>query len=60
MRKLLVAAALTLALLGAIGAGSARTSATIRPVAAHAQLLADGGSTPYTPVCPGGGSTTCG
>jgi len=60
MRKLLVATALVLALLGAIGAGSARTSAGVRPVAPHAQLLADSGSTPYTPVCPGGGSTTCG
>ena len=59
MRKLLVAAALVLALLGAIGAGSARSSAGVRPVTARAQILADGGSTPYTPVCPGGGSTTC-
>lgn len=58
MRKLLVAAALVLALLGAIGAGSAHTSAGVRPVAAHAQLLADSGSTPQT-LCGGGAPTYC-
>lgn len=57
MRKLLIAATLTLALLGAIGAGSAHSTATIRPVAAHAQLLADGG-TPQT-LCGGAAPTYC-
>ncbi len=58
MRKLLIAATLTLALLGAIGAGSARSTAAIHPVAAHAQLLADGGATPQT-LCGGAASTYC-
>ena len=58
MRKLFVAAALVLALLGAVGAGSARPAAGVRPVAAHTQLLADGGSTPQT-LCGGAAPTYC-
>jgi len=58
MRKLLIAATFALALLGAVGAGSARSSAGVRPVAAHTQLLADGGSTPYT-LCGGAAPTYC-
>ena len=60
MRKLLIAASLTLALLGAMSVGVARPLSNVHMSAAHALMWASGGATPYTPVCPGGGSTTCG
>lgn len=61
MQKLLLVVALTVALLGAIGLGSAHELSTVHPVAAtHTHLLADGTPTPYAPVCPGGGSGSCG
>jgi hypothetical protein len=60
MRKLIVAVALVIALLGAVGLGSAHALVSAHPVAAHTHLLVDGTVTPYGPVCPGGGSTNCG
>ena len=61
MHKLLLIVALTVALLGAIGLGSAHALPTAQPVAAtHTHLLVSGSPTPNTPVCPGGGSTNCG
>lgn len=60
MRKLLIATTLTLALLGAMGLGSARSLAGFHALTAHTQLLASSATTPYTPVCPGGSSTSCG
>jgi len=57
---MMLAIALTLALLGAIGLGSAHELSSAHPLAAHTHLLADGTVTPYAPVCPGGGSTNCG
>jgi hypothetical protein len=56
MRKVFVIVALALALLGAIGAGAAR-SAVAGPEAAHTQMLAAG--TPDTAVCGGSASTYC-
>ncbi len=60
MRKLMLVVALMAMLLGAIGLGSAQALASVQPVAAHTHLLVDGSPTPNTPVCPGGGSGSCG
>jgi hypothetical protein len=61
MRKLMLAVALIVALLGAIGLGSAHELSNVHPVATtHMHVLVDGTATPYGPVCPGGGSTNCG
>ncbi len=63
MRKLALAITLTFALLGAIGLGSARSLSAAHPAAAHAAhtpLMVDGSPTPDSPVCPGGGSGSCG
>jgi hypothetical protein len=61
MRKLMLAIALIVALLGAIGLGSAHALSAAQPVvAAHTHLLVSGSPTPYGPVCPGGSSTGCG
>ncbi len=60
LRMLAMGMGVGIALLGVIGLGSVRSAATMLPIAAHAQLLADGTPTPAGPVCPGGGSTSCG
>lgn len=60
MRKFFVGVALVVALLGAIGLGSAHSLTTVHPLATQSHLLVDGTPTPYGPVCPGGGSTNCG
>lgn len=60
MRKLFLAATLTLALLGAASLGSGHSLSGFHTLAAHSQMLTSNAITPYTPVCPGGGSTTCG
>lgn len=56
MRKLLIATALVLALLGVVGAGSARALSATHAVAAHSQQTAD--VTPQT-LCGGSSSAFC-
>ncbi|HET9112176.1 MAG TPA: hypothetical protein VFN78_15205 [Ktedonobacterales bacterium] len=53
MRNLLVTVTLVLALLGVFGVASFYALSIIHPVATHVHQLAG-------PVCPGGGSGTCG
>ncbi|HEY7974958.1 MAG TPA: hypothetical protein VID72_06420 [Ktedonobacterales bacterium] len=60
MRTLLIGIALFVALLGAVGLGSARPSLALHAGAAQSHLLVDGGATPNTPVCPPGGAGSCG
>lgn len=59
MRRLLIGIALVVALLGAIGLGSAQPALAVHTGATSSHALVDGGGTPLTPVCPGGGSTSC-
>lgn len=64
MRPLLLSIALPLALfvalLGAIGLGLAQPALAVQPLATHTRLLVDSSPTPNTPVCPPGGSGSCG
>ena len=60
MRKLLVSVALATTLLGMFALGFVWPALAVHSVAAHSQLLVDGGPTPNTPVCPGGSSGSCG
>lgn len=53
MRKLLLTITLALALLGVFGAASFYALSNVHTVVTHVHQLAG-------PVCPGGGSTTCG
>lgn len=57
MRKLFIVAALALALLGALGLGSVRTTGSAHLMSTHTQVIADGG-TPLT-LCGGGSSAYC-
>ncbi len=59
MRRLLIGVALFVALLGAIGLGSAQSALAVHAGAVFSHALVDGGGTPQAPVCPGGGSTSC-
>lgn len=60
MRRLLIGMALVVALLGAIGLGAAQPALALHMGAMSSHtLVVDGGGTPQTPVCPGGGSTSC-
>jgi len=59
MRRLLIGMALFVALLGAIGLGSAQPSLAVHSAVTSSHALVDGGGTPLAPVCPGGGSTSC-
>jgi hypothetical protein len=58
MRKLMFVVALTIALLGAIGLGSAHELSSAHSVATHTHLLVDGTPTPLT-LCGGSASTFC-
>lgn len=60
MRSFLLAIALFVALLGALGLGFARPALAVHAATAHSHLLVAGGATPNEPVCPGGSSGSCG
>ena len=58
MQKLMFVVVLTIALLGAIGLGSAHALSAAQPVAAHTHLLVDGTVTPLV-QCGGSAPTFC-
>lgn len=60
MRPVFLSIALFVALLGAFALGFVRPTLAVQSVATHSRLLVDGGPTPNAPVCPPGGSGSCG